>query len=60
LDASKLGGESVLLWQPGRLEVQQSESAEMEKFIALTVVAAIVIFAATYVLSVARSHKKGK
>jgi len=32
----------------------------MEKFIALTIVAAILIFAGTYALSVAKSHEKGK
>lgn len=30
----------------------------MEKFVALTAVAAIVIFAGTYALSVAKSHQK--
>jgi hypothetical protein len=32
----------------------------MEKFVALTVVSAIMIFAGTYALSVARSHGTGK
>ena len=32
----------------------------MEKFIALTVVAAVVVFAGAYVFSVSKSHGKGK
>ena len=56
------GGVFRLVWWPAGLENLQTKAhlSVMEKSIALTVVAAIVVFAGAYAFSVSKSQGKGK